>query len=479
MHRKSESRTEHLDKPVSQKLEIGPQVDSRIISNIEVAFSSAVYGKGRFRPNGGVTIFTTPLFFDYSSNENLPKAFSEGDSIQAQYLHEPVRSYVEGDRTLEGSTWTLVEKTLGNRVKNKKITFVAMGDLPPEHVDKLANIDTEPNLKLYLDGVENYCRHNVAKAKMGTLKYYDGLRSIRKLAHFISEEVGPTNKPWRTFTLNEIAGDKTLPDWVEGGAYLGALYGADATSLRSKLEWDLRFGDRGKPNEEPFTLYQSLFMGTIITLVTDGVSPTVAEKGFAQACDSLQSVLSRLPYEYAPKDIGVIYTDFILGNRHGLASDNLAVFHDVPGVGEEEKRLIREHEMVHAVMFSKYGTCKSSWLTEGTAMLFGDNEGDTKTFDIPSDTSKQIREGIDKIDSFDNDDGPFEYVCGQLLVAFLEEHYGRAFALSIYERACADDLVADSTSDKAVLQEVITSMLPISMEDFTANFKEYVKSKVS
>jgi len=41
------------------------------------------------------------------------------------------------------------------------------------------------------------------------------------------------------------------------------------------------------------------------------------------------------------------------------------------------------------------------------------------------------------------------------------------------------DLVADSTSDKAVLQEVITSMLPISMEDFTANFKEYVKSKVS
>src|SRR3990167_1195361 len=141
MHRKSESRTEHLDKPVSQKLEIGPQVDSRIISNIEVAFSSAVYGKGRSRPNGGVTIFTTPLFFDYSSNENLPKAFSEGDSIQAQYLHEPVRSYVEGDRTLEGSTWTLVEKTLGNRVKNKKITFVAIGDLPPEHVDKLANID--------------------------------------------------------------------------------------------------------------------------------------------------------------------------------------------------------------------------------------------------------------------------------------------------------------------------------------------------
>lgn len=451
---------------------------------VSSAITKARSGEGRVEGDSGFCCLFETSFTNWGDPdlEHGPGPFAPDDEIADRF--KPLKDQTAFEPIDERGIWSKVKIKYGG--KKEPLTLLIAGEYTDKKKREIEALFTEPGLRQYLDGVERYCRQTEA------IKFQDGridlkhkaLGNLRRVVMAVAERIAPKQRKWRLLNAEQAYTDKTLPKWVQGFdpgifAQLGNAF------PRAVDMMNFRYGDSQRfkttPFKEPLTIYTDMVDKVSMTVVTDGVSPSIAEHAFRVSSESVRAVLSRLPATVVPKSLGVIFTNLFESKRDKFAGENTIVVQEL--ATKDPARLkeyedIREHELTHAILGEVFGFCNSEWLTEGFAMYIGNSKANTDALAFHDHEIKQLLTDIEKFREYQIDDGLFEYQGGLLLVDYLVSVFGMEKSLEIYAAACDPVLKKDKTSDKEVLKTVLGKTLPVDFQTFENSFLAFAKEKL-
>lgn len=467
-----------------QEITISKDTDPALVSDVMVASNYAMRGEG-FDRGGGKTVILLPTdFFQYKTSTTDDGQREDTNwTLDKIFTHPWVGDYLEGDKTLEGTHWSVLDAQTGQDRSVRLIVPLSQeSNDKPDSVTNLAEgIFSVDGMSRYLDGIQRY----TDCIGIDVAEEHPQIMNARKLGHVLAKNILPDDNNWFVFT-QESKNPKLLGGFnkVRVSSLLGGgkeLYGY--IKRRHLLRFNLK-----NLEGEPHIFYKDQIDNTDLYLVADGVSPMVAKRGVDLTKSILPGVLGRFPEDRQPKSVSVLYSEVMKSPRQGAACGEVAVVtvdHYIDGRLEDRSRETLEHEMIHGMMASLYGHSKVSWITEGMAMFLGNSAGKLGEDEFicrfryhnNEHTFARPLIDVDGISDYKVDDGDFEYKGGCLLVGFIEENYGREFLFDFYKNSCEQEGDGGVDSDAPILKKVVEGMLPISFEDFTENFKEWVREK--